>query len=72
VIDSTEAIRIDVERKIDNFAEGNLDHATETFSALWKIAKKDGNIEAPLTTSQPSDVGFSSSSWGARVLNLRY
>ena len=45
--DSPDAIRIKVEEKLDSFAEGDLEHAAEMLSALWKIANKDGEITAP-------------------------
>ena len=49
--DSADATRLRVEKNIDSFVEGDLEHATEMLSALWKIANKDGNIPAP---SNPS------------------
>ena len=52
--DTTEAIRKSVEKKIDSFSEGDLGHATEMISALWKVANKDGKVAAP--TSTPSAV----------------
>jgi hypothetical protein len=45
--DSTAATRLNVEKKIDSFVEGDLEHATEAFTTLWKIANKDGNVAAP-------------------------
>lgn len=51
VMDSTEAIRTGVEKKIDSFAEGDLEHAAEILSALWKIANKEGNIGVPSSVS---------------------
>ena len=45
--DSADATRVKVDKKIDIFAEGDLEHMAEMFSALWKIASKDGNIVAP-------------------------
>ena len=36
-----------MEKKIDNFVRGNLEHAAETLSALWKTANKDGTVAAP-------------------------
>jgi hypothetical protein len=47
VTDSTEATRTNVEKKIDSFGEGDLEHATEMLASLWKIANKDGNVAAP-------------------------
>ena len=50
--DSTmEATRISVDKKIDSFAEGDLEYAAEMLSALWEIANKDGDIKAPANTS---------------------
>ena len=45
--DSTEAMRTSIDGKIDSFFEGGLEHATETVSALWGMAKRDGNIKSP-------------------------
>ena len=47
----TEEIRASVDRKIDSFIEGDLEHATETFSTLWEIAYKDGYTAAPSNAS---------------------
>jgi hypothetical protein len=46
---TTETIRTSVEKKIDSFVEGNLEHALETISALWEVANKDGDAKEPLT-----------------------
>ena len=43
-------IRASVEEKIKSFAKGDLEHATETFSALWEIANDDGDVKAPSNT----------------------
>lgn len=43
----TDIIRAGVDKKIDRFVKGDLAHATETLSALWEIANKEGDIEAP-------------------------
>ena len=50
--DSTETTRASVNKKVDSFAEGDLEHATEMLSALWEIANKDGDVKAPANTSQ--------------------
>ena len=47
VTDSSETTRANVEKKIDSYVEGDLQHATEMLSALWKIANKDESITAP-------------------------
>ena len=44
---TTEATRTSVDKKIDEFFEGDLEHATEALSALWEIVNKDGDITAP-------------------------
>ena len=49
--DPPDAIRIKVEEKLDSFAEGDLEHAAEMLSALWKIANRDGEIIAPSNSS---------------------
>lgn len=45
------AIRASVDEKIDSFAQGDLEHATEILSALWEVANKDGDITAPSNAS---------------------
>ena len=47
---TTEATRISINKKIDSFAEGDLEHATDTLSVLWEMATKDGDITAPSST----------------------
>ena len=49
--DSTETTRASVNKKIESFTEGDLDHATEIISALWEIANKDGDVKAPANAS---------------------
>jgi hypothetical protein len=56
---TTESTRINVDKKIDSFVEGDLEYATEMLSALWEIANKDGDIAAPSnTTPAVSRSGF--------------
>ena len=45
--DSTEATRASFDRKIDSFAEGELEHAAEMLSTLWEVVKKPGGITVP-------------------------
>jgi len=47
---TTETTRVSFEKKIDSFAEGDLEYATEVLSALWEIVNDDGEIEAPSST----------------------
>ena len=49
--DSPDAIRIKAEETLDSFTEGDLEHAAEMLSALWKIANKDEEIAAPSNSS---------------------
>ena len=51
VQDLTEDTRTSVEKKIDSFIEGDLEHATGTVSALWGVVKKDEEIMDPSSTS---------------------
>ena len=51
VEDLTEKTCAGVERKIRCFARGELEHATETISKLWKMLNKVETINAP--TSPP-------------------
>ena len=48
---TTEATRASVNKKIDSFAGGGLEHTTEILSALWEIVNGDGDIVAPSDTS---------------------
>jgi hypothetical protein len=48
---TTVTTRVSVDKKIDSFVEGDLEHATEMLSALWEIVNKDGDITAPSNTS---------------------
>ena len=50
--DSTETTNTSINKRVDSFAEGDLEHAAETLSALWEIANKDGDVQAPTNTSQ--------------------
>jgi len=47
---TAETTRASVNKKIDSFVEGDLEHATEMLCALWEIANKDGGIGAPSNT----------------------
>ena len=47
---TTEATRVSVDQKIDSFAEGDLEHATEIILALLDITTKDGDIKSPAGT----------------------
>lgn len=48
---TTEATQASVEKKIDSFVEGDLEHATGMLSALWEVVNNDKNIGAPSNTS---------------------
>lgn len=50
VEDSTEATRASIEKKIDSFVKGDLEHAAETVSGLWKAVNEDGEVKAPFLT----------------------
>ena len=47
---TTETTRASVDKKIDSFVEGDLEHVTEMLSALWEIVNKDGDVKAPTNT----------------------
>ena len=53
---TTETTRASVNKKIDSFVEGDLEHVTEMLSALWEIVNKDGDVKAP--TNTPSIVSL--------------
>ena len=56
---STKAMtRASVNKKVDSFVQGDLEHATEMLSALWEIANKGGGIGSPANT--PSAVSLAS------------
>ncbi|KAF9647695.1 hypothetical protein BDM02DRAFT_3116678 [Thelephora ganbajun] len=48
---TTETTRASVDKKIESFIEGDLEHAAEMLTALWEIANKDGDITAPSETA---------------------
>ena len=48
---TTETTRASFDKKIESFARGELEHATEMLSALWGVINKDGEIKAPSNTS---------------------
>jgi hypothetical protein len=48
---TTETTQASVDKMIDCFVEGELEHATEILSALWEIVGKDCDIEAPSNAS---------------------
>jgi hypothetical protein len=48
---TTETTRASVDKKIDSFVEGDLEHATEMLSALWGIINGDGDIKPPTDIS---------------------
>ena len=55
--DSIETTRASFDRKIDSFTEGELEHATEMLSTLWRIVKKPGITapsNSPATESVPA------------------
>lgn len=45
-----EATRTNVDKKIDEFVKGDLEHAAEILSALWEIMNKDGDTGVPSNT----------------------
>ncbi|KAF9790973.1 hypothetical protein BJ322DRAFT_1039080 [Thelephora terrestris] len=59
------AIRVRVGEKIDSFVEGDLDHATEILSALWKTANEDGTTPVPWGPSPDATQVTSSTHWPA-------
>lgn len=44
---TTETTRASVEKKIDSFVEGGLEHTAEVLSTLWEILNKDGDVKPP-------------------------
>jgi len=55
---TTETTRASVDKKIDSFVEGDLEYVTEMLSALWRIANKDGDINAPSNASPAVSLSF--------------
>jgi hypothetical protein len=68
VTDSTEATRTNVEKKIDSFVEGGLEHATEMLTSLWKTANKDGKVAAPSNAVPAVSLSFPRSAHGFLTL----
>ena len=48
------AVRGELERKIDSYATGELEHAVDTMAFIWDISNKEGPI--PSEPASPSDV----------------
>ena len=48
---TTDVTGLAVDQKIDSFAEGGLEHATEILIALLETANKDDDIKSPATAS---------------------
>ena len=48
---TTDTTSASLDKKIDSFVKGDLEHATEMLSALWEIMNEDGDIIAPSNTS---------------------
>ena len=53
---TTETTRTSFNKKIDSFVRGELEHASETLSALLEIVSRDGDIDAP--SGSPSAVSL--------------
>ena len=53
VEDLTEATCTRIEKKFESLAEGDLEHAADTVSALWGAVKRDGDLKAPQSTPSP-------------------
>lgn len=47
-----------IEDKIDSFSEGDLDHAAEIISALWRTITRNEGIKAPSNASFPVSAYF--------------
>lgn len=68
--DPADATRVKVDKKIDSFAEGDLEHATEMLAALWKIANKDGTIAAPSNVTPAVTQITSPANWSSVKMAL--
>lgn len=75
VEDSTEATRTSIEKNIDSFVQGDLEHAAEMVAALWKIVNKDEDVKPPSNTtptvSPPQIRFFSRAMWRYLLLMIR-
>ena len=49
----TNGIPPKIEEKIESFVEGDLEHAAEMVSALWKVFVKDGDVQPPSSNATP-------------------
>lgn len=47
----TEATCMNIKKKISSFVRGDLEHAAETVSTLWKVINEDDDIKAPSSAS---------------------
>jgi len=55
---TTETTRASFDNKVDSFAKGELEHATEMLSTLWGIINRGGEIKVPLNTSPAVSPGL--------------
>ncbi|KAF9645626.1 hypothetical protein BDM02DRAFT_3119977 [Thelephora ganbajun] len=67
---TTETTRASIDKKIDNFVEGDLEHAAEMLSALWEIANKDGDITDPSKTTPTAAQVTSPAHWDSVKIAL--
>ena len=58
VEDLTEATRMRIEKKIERLANGDLEHAAESVSALWVAVKGDRDLKAPLSALSTASLGL--------------
>ncbi|KAF9642138.1 hypothetical protein BDM02DRAFT_3264568 [Thelephora ganbajun] len=69
---TTEITRLSVDVRIDSFARGHLEHATEMLSALWDIASNDDkDITAPSTAVQVTSPAHCDSVKTALIKSIR-
>jgi len=47
---TAETTRASFDNKVDSFAKGELEHATEMLSTFWGVINRDGKFKAPSNT----------------------
>ena len=57
--ESAKALCEKIDEKVDSYANGDLDHAVDAMTLLWKLSKRDNPSPIPLypvsgSVSQPS------------------
>jgi len=54
---TAEKTRASLDDKVDSFAKGELEHATEMLSTFWEVINRDGEFKPPSNTLPAVSLG---------------